>query len=165
MKVIFLDFDGVLNHEAFYKQRLNDPNFSADNYPITEFDPNCIEILNYICATTDAKVVISSSWRHGRTVEQLRDLLYSVGFIYPMRIISKTPTLTDDDCVRGNEIEKWMKLNRELIGKYFTEYDEYVILDDDNDMLYTQKDNFLHVDRFVGITFGTAEKAVKILNR
>jgi hypothetical protein len=42
---------------------------------------------------------------------------------------------------------------------------EYVILDDDQDMLYGQKDNFIHVNRVSGLTKRNINKARKILTR
>ena len=40
----------------------------------------------------------------------------------------------------------------------------YVILDDDTDMLYDQKDNFIHTECINGLTKELADKAIKILN-
>ena len=40
----------------------------------------------------------------------------------------------------------------------------YVILDDDTDMLYDQKDNFIHTECVNGLTKELADKAIKILN-
>ena len=56
-----------------------------------------------------------------------------------------------------------MKNNKELVGDYYN-FTEYVILDDDSDMLYWQRNNFILVDRWVGITYGTVFQAKKMLN-
>ena len=40
----------------------------------------------------------------------------------------------------------------------------YVILDDDSDMLYEQKDNFIHTDALLGLSQNDVVKAIKILN-
>lgn len=156
MKILFLDFDGVLNHEEFYSKRLELP--SIEEYPYSEIDPKCITKLNYIIKETDAKVVISSTWRHGRTIAELQEILNYFGFIG--EIIDITPNLTHESSVRGNEIWEWIKLN---VDNYFR-FTEYVILDDDCDMLYYQKDNFIHVDKWVGITGNNVRKAIAILN-
>ena len=42
---------------------------------------------------------------------------------------------------------------------------EYVILDDDNDMLLGQADNFILVNRYTGLTKRHINKMRKILNR
>lgn len=163
MKIIFLDFDGVLNHELYYVRR-HEKNFEGyPGYPQAEFDPESIKKLNYIIEKTGAKVVISSSWRHGRTLQELQNLLSSVGF--NGEIIDFTPSFKHDDCLRGNEILEWVKKHEELIGQPYHEFENYVILDDDSDMLYWQKDNFLHIDRYVGLTTRDAGRAIRILNR
>ena len=65
MKIIFLDIDGVLNHEAFYKERYERvQNGEKLNHPYSEIDSNSVTNLNSLIADTDAKVVISSTWRH-----------------------------------------------------------------------------------------------------
>jgi hypothetical protein len=92
MKIIFLDFDGVLNSQYWYTKRMGE--FTMDDfgskYPIYEFDPETIERLNYIIEKTSAKVVVSSTWRIGKNVEYLQNLLVSVGF--NGEIIDKTPS-------------------------------------------------------------------------
>jgi len=162
MKIIFLDFDGVLNDEVFYRKRMDEGIDTYPPYPLCEFDPEAIARLNYIIEETGAKVVVSSSWRHGRSVDELQNILNQVGF--KGEVIDKTPSFKHDDCVRGNEILKWISLNEELIGNDRFHYNTYVILDDNADMLYWQKDNFIHVDSYVGITNRIAMMAITILN-
>jgi histidinol phosphatase-like enzyme len=157
MKILFLDFDGVLNHEEFYSKRLITP--SLEEYPFSEIDPKSVEKLNYIINKTGAKVVVSSKWRLNRTVKELQNILNYFGFVG--EIIDITPDLAMHDAiVRGNEIWEWIRLNSD---DYFR-FTSYVILDDDCDMLYYQKDNFIHVDKYVGITGNNVIKAIAILN-
>ena len=42
---------------------------------------------------------------------------------------------------------------------------QYVILDDDSDMLYTQRFNFIQTDSEIGLMMWEATKAVEILNQ
>jgi hypothetical protein len=161
MKIIFLDIDGVLNHELFYKERFEKRyEEGAISYPYSEIDPTCVENLNTLIEETGAKVVISSTWRHSG-LEYCKDVLEFHGF--KGEIIGITPSSKCCMCKRGNEIHQWLNDNRELIGPYY-QFNEYVILDDDSDMLYWQRNNFLLVDRFVGFTKGSAFQAKKILN-
>src|SRR5712692_10452999 len=66
-RVIFLDIDGVLA-----------PIRRWDRYG--DLDPACIQRLNEIVEGGDADVVVSSTWRHGKTVAELQKLLDGQGF-------------------------------------------------------------------------------------
>jgi hypothetical protein len=108
-RVIFLDFDGVLA-----------PIRQWDRYG--ELDPACIRVLNDIVAGGDADVVVSSTWRHGKTVAELQAMLDAEGFAG--RVIGKTPTGMPG-ASRGQEIAAW--LDEHAVGGY-------VIVDDHADM-------------------------------
>ena len=69
-----------------------------------------------------------------------------------------------DGYVRGNEILKWIIDNEELLGQHQFEFDSYVILDDDEDMLYQQRHNFIRVNYKTGLTRRDVHKACKILS-
>jgi hypothetical protein len=189
MKVIFLDFDGVLNSENWYRRRMdliNEGKYER-NYPSSEFDPESIKELNRIISETDAKVVISSTWRIGKRVIDLQNMLNEVGFIG--EIIDATPHISGKGYVseeneteisyttpRGCEIDWW--LNR--VGKFQRinwslerqlEYLEksiiknYIILDDDSDMLYNQREHYVKCNAYgAGLDKKTADIAIKILN-
>ena len=59
MKYIFLDVDGVLNHEQWYEDL--DKNPDAPAFPYSCFDPQCVARVNEILEATGAQLVISSS--------------------------------------------------------------------------------------------------------
>lgn len=186
MKVIFLDFDGVLNSEIWYRRRFNEMDMDSivSKYPYYEFDPLAMKQLNRIIEETSAKVVISSTWRIGRTVEELQQLLNMVGF--EGEIIDTTPHFfargSDNDgnkisytVPRGCEIDWWLsetgkfkrinwsiERHKEYMEKAIVK--NYVILDDDSDMLYTQKEHFVHTAMYYGLTEKKATEAIKILN-
>jgi hypothetical protein len=40
-----------------------------------DLDPACIRVLSEIVAGGDGDVVVSSTWRHGKTVAELQDML------------------------------------------------------------------------------------------
>jgi hypothetical protein len=189
MKIIFLDFDGVLNHENWYRKRMdliNSDNYIYD-YPLSEFDPYSIKHLNSIIEGTRAKVVVSSTWRIGKRIIDLQKMLNDVGFIG--EIIDVTPSISGKGCIsedndkqisyttpRGCEIDWWL----DRIGKFQRinwskdrqlEYLEkslvknYVILDDDSDMLYGQKEHYVKCNAYGnGLDKETALKAITILN-
>jgi hypothetical protein len=61
---------------------------------------------------------------------------------------------------RGIEIKYWLRQNsKSLVDQY-----RYVIIDDDNDMMLWQKDNFIQTDSDKGLTFKLANDCIKILN-
>ena len=156
MNIIFLDIDGVLNCQDYYRSdRYNREN---STYPLSEIDPFRIELLNDIVNQTGAKVVLSSSWRHNRTIEEMMGILNECGF--KGEIIDFTPCSRCSMCFRGNEIQKWIENNKELLGKPYHQFNTYVIIDDDSDMLYWQRNNFYHCDGYSGLTPNMAYKII-----
>jgi len=93
--VIFLDIDGVLA-----------PIRQWDRYG--DLEPACIQVLNEIVTLGKADVVVSSTWRYGKTVAELQTLLEAAGFTGA--VVDKTPTgpLGAD---RGAEIAEWLAEN------------------------------------------------------
>ena len=157
MKVIFLDFDGcVTTEKTRYK-----------------LDPAKLELLKEILDKTGAKLVISSSWRK-YTLEATKEYLSTVSHFVPFPfpfvddIIGVTERLyikcKDENYYsvpRGMEIDlwirKWHKHNEDTI-------ENYIILDDDLDMLISQQDHFIHTHWRTGLNKRDVKKAIKILN-
>lgn len=159
MKIVFLDIDGVLNSEEFFIERTQDCRY--DNYRAAGYSPKmsrnlcsldsvAIANLNYIISQTGAKIVVSSTWRCDDP--WLQELFAVVGIpsyigITPYHIARH----------RGTEIKQWLDKHPEV--------ENYVILDDDNDMLDSQLDNFVQTDAYKrGLSLVNAEQAIKILN-
>lgn len=180
MKIIFLDIDGVLN--------LISQGF--DQYG-SIFHNNFVNNLKTIIDATGAKIVLSSSWRKNGLEEiqemwKFRQLPGEVIDVTPSLYLKKggsiefwndkltqhpTPKIHGYSIPRGCEIEYWLKNESEKFG----EVESYVIIDDDIDMLFNQKDNFVQtsdnkdhedcIDIGYGLTFKCAELAIKILNK
>lgn len=132
MKIIFLDFDGVINSMKFAEELA--AKFEAEGKSINlrhMIDPAAVSRLNHLIHETDAKVVVSSTWRKYFDLPTLRELLEAKGF--QGDVIGITPDLSWEPLEipwkrheRGLEIEKWIKDNQpDAI---------FVILDDDSDM-------------------------------
>ena len=151
-RIIFLDIDGCVNSDNWYTKTRGKQG---------DFDPNVIKRLNTL-EKYGVEVVVSSSWGDDG-VEQLKNVSLK------LPILGSTDHFHTDCLCRGNEIEKWIHDNLGGLGtKYGYDEDgepyykkrykdtdadyEYVILDDDTDMLLGQKDHFIHVDRWKGIT-------------
>lgn len=132
-KYIFLDIDGVMNHEHWlkraHKQNLSSPSFW--------FDPACVERVNHILERTGAKLVISSSWRSD---PRLQETLSQVGITSEFdKTISLWQSRELGYSIRGEEINHYLKEH----GVDIHSKHQYVILDDDNDFTPWQRKNTL----------------------
>lgn len=143
-RVLFLDFDGVLN--AHYGWERDDPETS------TYVTHECVaELSRVLGACQDVMVCISSTWRRFYTIDFLRKFL--ADFEIPgHRVVSRTPMRMSEG-PRGNEIQNW--LNDHPFVKRF------VIVDDDADMLHLLP-KLVRTDAKVGLT---TEKAKEIIER
>lgn len=139
--IIFLDFDGVLNSISWYKRREKKKHATRLEFKLHEFDPECIELLNKLCQDINAKVVISSTWRIDG-LDACRNYLSLSGGTFEVIDI----TGQSQSRHRGLEIEKWLTDNKP------NDFLEYVIIDDDDDMLPSQYTNFFQTKFEVGLT-------------
>jgi hypothetical protein len=151
MKLIFLDFDGVLNSIGFQRgQRAISEMCTAH-----DIDPKAVEFVKQIMDSSNAKIVVSSSWRIVLTLPELQDVLGEFG-IDRSNIIGVTPRLQHP---RGDEIEEyingWPLQARDPI-------ESFVILDDDGDMgkLYHR---LIHTSYNFGLNENHVGPALEIL--
>lgn len=157
MKIIFLDIDGVLNNEDSDLVYLDESSILAGGF----FCPELVEKLNTILQQTGAKIVLSSTWRLGLNIEQANTLMKELGV--NGEVVGITPSKENNYTFRGNEIYKWIRDNESLVGKYY-EYTDYLILDDDSDMLYWQRNNFVQTNGLKGLTDSNVMESIAILN-
>jgi hypothetical protein len=179
-KIIFLDIDGVLNCNDWYverHQRIQDGEETRD-YPYDEFSPTLIKKLNRITDETGSEIVVSSTWRLGRTVDELRALFAHVGITG--HLLDKTPHfwgLKDFKYTipRGCEIEWWLEehkfarinwsIDKQKEYAENSEIDNYVIFDDDSDMLYNQREHFIKTNQKTGLSDSDVEQAIELLKK
>lgn len=152
MKVIFLDFDGVI---TTYNSKW-------------KIDMNNIKIINDICDKTNAKIVVTSSWRIGHRGDVLAFNGYLTQYIIKHNYLDNVQDTFDKfignivgmtESIggwRGDEIKLYMNEHPEV--------ENYVILDDDSDMCNYQLFNFVQTDTYEGITERDAKLCVDILN-
>ena len=172
--LIFLDFDGVLNTERYYAK------LKAQDLPYKDkyghlFDPESVTNLQKIIDATDARIVVSSSWRY-MGLDNLQRMWYDRDL--PGWIEGITPMHLDDDKLLETDLSKLDVITADMfcssrgneIKAYFNEVlgvgmdtQRYVILDDLKDVLPEQEEHFIRIDPIVGITEEDAEKAVEIL--
>lgn len=159
MKIIFLDIDGVLNCESAYRngecqyQEWIWEDGRKDHYQ--RFCVRSKELLNKLIDETGAKIVISSTWRHSGI-----DFMKKVWEMEEMsgEIIGITPSMRAKgyNIPRGMEIKYYLEndlkfhhinwdltIQQEYMDKSGIE--NYIIIDDDSDMLYNQRNHFVHV--------------------
>jgi hypothetical protein len=159
MKLIFLDIDGVFNSEAWRQN----PLFSTKPYPYNLFDPTTVSLFNNIIEETQAKIVITSTWRLKYSLNELQNIFNEVGFA--CEIIDYTPNLKKgtDYILRGNEILKWCKGNKKILGVKYIDYKDYVIIDDNSDMLFWQAANFFQTDKKCGLSSELSQRIIRLL--
>ena len=109
-KVIFLDYDGVLNNPSFILKSLR-----TGSRPMDCLDPQRINLIKWLCSITGAKIVLTSTWRDDK---QTRKYLIQK---WGLPIIGATPHKQDD---RGKEINEWIR-NKRFLGDFIIIDDEY----------------------------------------
>lgn len=166
-KVIFLDFDGVLNTENYQAQLRDAGEPSWDDFGQI-FDPEAVENLKMVLeAVPDALLVINSSWKLeglGRMTELwkvrgLPGIIYGVTPDYVPDLQNIDLENYDNIALlagKGNEVKQWLEENA-------PEGCQYVILDDVPDFLPEQVPYHICTDPRVGITMEDAVKAIEIL--
>lgn len=147
-RIVFLDIDGVL---AGYKWLMKGKGF---------IDPDKVKLINQL---KGCEIVISSSWG-----EDADKPLQELGLELPIIGHTEHISLGRGYLCRGNEIEKWLidtfdGMATKFGGEFRNKNYEYVIFDDDTDMLLGQKENFIKTNEAYGITQRDINRAKKIL--
>lgn len=155
MKVIFLDFDGVI---TTYKSQYR-------------LDEEKMKLIKRICNKTGAKIVISSSWRRWTLEDTIKDITDTSrwGVPVPFTPIKKVVGVTSRVyAFKNDDVQHHCRVPRGVEIKMYldehTDIDNYVILDDDADMLLEQAPYFIKTDAIEGLSEEDAEKAISILN-
>lgn len=166
-RIIFLDFDGVLNTEKYQTELRGRRRSTVDTYG-PKFDPEAVLNLQKILhEVPDAKIVIESSWKL-EGLQWIKDMWVSrelPGSIYditpdylygPVNI--NLETIDDFRMLvgKGNEIRQWLFEN-EPTGC------NYVILDDVPDFLPEQEEHVILTNPTTGLTDQNAAEAIRIL--
>ena len=151
-KIIFLDFDGVLNTE-YYQGLLQFQGKQWQDEYGTLFDPKAVKHLQRIIDATGADIVIESSWKYFG-LEAMQEL-WRVRSL-PGRVIDITPSLTGN-ASKGEEIAAWLSEHAMSDARYVIIDDEYVVLD-------SQIPYFIWTNPYEGLTEDQANRAMLVLN-
>jgi hypothetical protein len=162
-KILFLDFDGVLNTLRWREHEGKNAVVDLFGY---SFDPESVTNLVKVVCHPDVGVVISSSWKC-LGLDEMRNL-WTVRNM-PGDLVDITPSETRRDVIRQatpNEI-RWLTSKGYEINLWLVQHDNishYAIVDDEDTMLPEQRSHFVKVSPIVGITDEDVRKMEKILN-
>ena len=158
-RILFLDFDGVLNSRPYFFENEGAVTYYGMGIPLgalpleqerKAFDPKAVERLNRIIEASGAKIVCSTAWRRAHDLVGLQDLLALVGV--KGEVIDTTPVL--DNFPRSVEILAWLEQNT-------SPERSWVILDDLE--MHGLQDKHVHTSFERGLQDEHVEEALRIL--
>jgi hypothetical protein len=162
MKLLFLDFDGVLNErEPLHPEVL-----------CSTFHPDKVKRLNRVLRETGAMIVVSSAWRY--LIH--RGEMNLAGFDWLLRchgvIAGRLHGITRKDTTRANEHfdgKAWPFCNErgQQINDYLCEHPEvtrYAVVDDLDLGISEAGHPFVQTDGGMGMLEDDADQLIKILN-
>lgn len=154
MKVLFLDIDGVLNSTQHFVRVVREHGADWAPGPL-EFCPMAVSnLLHVLEKSPDTQIVVSSSWRIGRSVDELRAILGAVG-IPPERVLDKTAA-TSFNRNRGRECAEWLE--------HHPQVQRFAIVDDDADFSGRTKKQLVRTNPNHGLMFDDARELLTLLN-
>lgn len=133
-KILFLDIDGVMNSKLYFKNSFNPDEDDS------RFDVYSVYLVKKLVEEFSLKIVITSHWRSGM-VEKLMSELKRNELMSFLHKDSFTPILRSAQ--RGTEIKAWLDSHPEI--------NDYLIIDDNENMLEEQKCRFVKTDAFAGL--------------
>jgi hypothetical protein len=169
-KYIFLDIDGVLNSE----HTLDESCENMDQKMASIISDQLVKNLSYLVEKTDAKIILSSSWRvyFNNNIKNPNNI-FAMALLaslnkYNLKLHDMTPYLKGPySSERGLEIKTYIDKNN---------IENYVIIDDEE---FSDFKTHLDMSRFIQTNFGdesttieneglnikVAKKAIEILNK
>lgn len=169
-KYIFLDIDGVLNSE----HTLNESCENMDQKMASIISDQLVKNLSYLVEKTDAKIILSSSWRvyFNNNIKNPNNI-FAMALLaslnkYNLKLHDMTPyPKGPHSSERGLEIKTYVEQNN---------ITDYVVIDDEQ---FSDFKIHLDMSRFIQTNFGdetttieneglnikVAEKAIEILNK
>jgi hypothetical protein len=151
IKIIFLDFDGVL-------------------IPVTDkkFNMRNVDNLNELIRKTGAKIVVTSDWKRDHDFDFIKKTLTDNGVRGEIIDITPNYTIKETDTIkvpRGTEIESWITKYNAFDGENLKSVVNYIILDDHMDMLVYQLDHFIEIEQSKGFDGKALKEALDILTK
>lgn len=168
-KIIFLDFDGVLNTE-YHQRLLQYEGKTWQDCHGALFDSEAVRQLKRIVDTTHADIVIESSWKY-LGLEAMQEMWKDRQL--PGRVIDITPSIVSDDILLSTDLDitnpAMLHCKGAEIASYLYDNSKqdvpYVIIDDEYVVLESQLPHFILINPYDGLTEELAMRAIEILNR
>lgn len=149
MKVVFLDFDGVLNSVSYCR---------LHHEPGIPIDPTRMALLRKIIKATDAEIVLSTSWKEHWDVDpnQCDDIGKEINRIFYHHGIRVYDKISDVEKSRSVNIARWLSAHKEVTC--------FVVLDDMSMDEGVLKNHCVLTSRLRnGLDEEDAERAIEIL--
>ena len=153
MKIIFLDFDGVMVTDRYQAQLIDSNSPLRDDYG-AKFDPVCVENLRRIIDSTDADIVVISTWKMEMELDGIQKMWDARQL--PGKVIGVTPDI--DPIHRGDEVQAWLDANPGAV--------RYAIIDDTPFLNFFNEEQLPHlfkVDERTGLDEKTVTKVIELL--
>lgn len=163
MKILFLDFDGVMNSLDWYKRRaamgMETPTtfFQRD---VHELDNAKVKMISDFVQQFCLTVVVSSSWRILHPIQELRDIVKVCGWDAP-DFVDTTPR--SQKGFRGDEVRAWLNDPSKRHIEILEPITHHVIFDDDGDFYPDQP--LVKTSWELGLEQRHLDKAREILSR
>ena len=144
---VFLDIDGVLI--PYHEEKADHTNFNV----IEKWSRNAIRNLNLLCKRFDPKIVIISSYRKTKTIEDVKERFKSVGIQHE---ISEFLPLEQNER-RFQQVKDYTESHN---------IDNFVIVDDEPHDIKNVPElskNWCHVNKLVGFSLKDLKRAFSIL--
>lgn len=148
-KIVFLDIDGVLNHDGYFAH-VKPEAVEWDN-----IDEEKVRLLKEIQSATGCDFVMSSSWRNG-WISLRKYKMYE----YAYEMFKKYGIDFDDDLARLPNYGYGRRAEEIQDYVYDHKVKHYVVLDDQ----FVNDPNLVHVKGSVGLE-EDVNKSIKILNK
>jgi len=178
LKIVFLDFDGVLNTLHYTATDEERESWSRELWAAGELDPDMVVRLNEIVETADASIVLSTSWSHSSSNAVLASYLHLRGLKDPGRVIGslplmaiRTPRPGTQRAARNykfthpmapNKSVKWNRLRCILDYLDRVKPEAFVILEDAHPM-GPLEDHTVRTNMATGLQSEHVEKALRLL--
>ena len=162
MNYIFLDIDGVMNNRVDWMSKVDNNTEQFRSHRM--FCDTAWQMLSNVVKKTEAKIILSSSWRialtqEGETIKPKRFRETSVGKLleyfnnYNIPIVGLTTEKYDH---RGKQIVEYVKT-------HLTPEDKWIVLDDEvcNIRGYVADDQIINTDFETGLLPEHCEKIIQ----